>query len=228
MLVIRSLFKPFICFYPDGAAGGGASGTEDPAPVGDGAPGTANQPDLKALQAEIATWQSRATGWQKSYQTELDAHKLTKTTLEQLQEANTKIVTEHTAIVEEHKALKEKETTLTADLGTKNTQLERLTMITTEFPELVPFLKDNLLPEGTGEELKGKLKVFSEKIMSMTNLSAEQIARQTAEGATPPPPPPENNPKKGDLKEQAIAALKNGNQADYDRLMNEYYASLKQ
>jgi hypothetical protein len=226
MLVIRSLFKPFTCFSPDGAAGGGASGTGDPAPAGDDASGTANQPDLKALQAEIATWQGRATGWQKSYQTELDAHKLTKTTLDQLQEANGKIVTEHTTTVAERDALKAKEVTLSADLGTKNVQLERLTLITTEFPELVPFIKDGLIPDGTGDELKGKLTAFSTKLMSMTNLSAEQLAKQKAEGVVPPPPP--ENPSKKGLNEQAMDALKAGKTEDYNRLMNEYYKSLKQ
>ncbi len=111
MLVIRSLFKPFICYEAPDAAGGGASGTGDPAPAGDGAPGTANQPDLKALQAEIATWQGRATGWQNKFQLEQDAHKLTKTTLDQLQEANGKVVTEHTTTLAERDALKKKETT---------------------------------------------------------------------------------------------------------------------
>ncbi len=147
MLVIRSLFKTFICFYPDGAAGGGASGTGDPAPAGDGAPGTANQPDLKALQAEIATWQGRATGWQNKFQLEQDAHKLTKTTLDQLQEANGKVVTEHTTTLAERDALKEKETTLSASLGTTNAQLERLTLITTEFPELVPLSQEKINEE---------------------------------------------------------------------------------
>ncbi len=147
MLVIRSLFKPFICYEAPDAAGGGASGTGDPAPAGDGAPGTANQPDLKALQAEIATWQGRATGWQNKFQLEQDAHKLTKTTLDQLQEANGKVVTEHTTTLAERDALKEKETTLSASLGTTNAQLERLTLITTEFPELVPLSQEKINEE---------------------------------------------------------------------------------
>ncbi len=225
MLIIRSLFKPFICFDAPDAAGGGASGTGDPAPAGGNAPGTATQPDLAALQAELATWQSRATGWQKSYQTEFDAHKLTKTTLEQLQEANGKVVSGQAEIVTERDALKKKEEELSANLGTTNAQLERLTMITTEFPELVPFIKDGLIPDVTGEDLRAKLTAFSGKIMSLTNLSAEQIAKQKADGATPPPPP--DNPKKDSFKEQAIVALKAGNMAEYNRLMDEHYKQQK-
>ncbi len=111
MLVIRSLFKTFICFYPDGAAGGGASGTGDPAPAGSGAPGTATQPDLQAAQALVTEWQNRATGWQQKFQLEQDAHLKTTTALKELQEANGKVVTEHTTTLAERDALKKKETT---------------------------------------------------------------------------------------------------------------------
>jgi len=226
MLIIRSLFKPFICFDAPDAAGGGASGTGDPAPAGSGAPGTANQPDLAAAQALVTEWQNRAVGWQQKYQLEQDAHKNTTTTLKELQDANTKIATDQAAIVADRDALKEKETTLSASLGSTNAQLERLTLITTEFPELVPFIKDGLIPDGTGEELKGKLTAFSTKIKTLTNLSAEQIAKQIADGALPPPPP--DNSHKESLKDQAIAALKAGNQPEYDRLMNEHWKQQKQ
>jgi len=228
MLVTRSLFKPFICFDAPDAAGGGASGTGDPAPAGSGAPGTANQPDLLAAQALVTEWQGRAAGWQQKFQLEQDAHKATMTTLNELKEANGKVITDQTTILAERNALKEKEATLSTSLGTSNAQLERLTMITTDFPELIPFLKDKLLPEGTGDDLKGKLTAFSTTIKTLTGLSAEQIAKQVIDGAVPPPPPPENNPKKDDLKTQAITALKAGNQPEYERLMNEYYKSLKQ
>jgi hypothetical protein len=225
MLITRSLFKPFICFDAPDAAGGGASGTGEPAPAGDVAPGTATQPDLKAAQALVTEWQGRAAGWQQKFQLEQDAHLKTTNTLKELQDANGKIVTEHTTTVAERDSLKEKETTLSASLGTTNAQLERLTLITTEFPELVPFIKDSLIPEGTGDELKGKLTAFSTKIKTLTSLSAEQIAKQIADGATPPPPP--DNSHKESLKDQAIAALKAGNQPEYDRLMNEHWKQQK-
>lgn len=226
MLIIRSLFKPFICFDAPDAAGGGASGTGDPAPAGSGAPGTANQPDLAAAQALATEWQNRAIGWQQKHQLEQDAHKNTAIELKKLQDANTKVVTDQTAVIAERDALKEKETTLSASLGSTNAQLERLTMITTDFPELVPFIKDRLIPDGTGEDLKVKLTAFSTKIKTLTNLSAEQIAKQVAEGATPPPPP--DNSKKESFKDQAITALKAGNMTEYNRLMDEHYKQQKQ
>lgn len=225
MLIIRSLFKPFICFDAPYAAGGGASGTGDPAPAGSGAPGTVTQPDLAAAQALVTEWQNRAIGWQQKYQLEQDAHKATANTLASLQEEKGKVDTAHTATVAERDALKEKEATLSASLGSTNAQLERLTMITTEFPELVPFIKDGLIPEGTGEDLKGKLTAFSTKIKTLTNMSAEEIAKRTAEGALPPPPP--ETPHKDSLKEQAVIALKAGNVAEYNRLMDEHYKQEK-
>lgn len=226
MLIIRSLFKPFICFETPDAAGGGASGTGDPAPEGSGAPGTVTQPDLVAAQALVTEWQNRAVGWQQKHQLEFDAHKNTATTLKELQEATGKTAAEQAKIIAERDALKKKEADLSASLGSTNAQLERLTMITTEFPELVPFIKDGLIPDGTGEDLKVKLTAFSSKIKTLTNLSAEQIAKQIADGATPPPPP--DSSKKESLQGQAMTALKAGNIAEYNRLMDEHYKQQKQ
>ena len=156
---MRNHFKPFILFSPDDAAGGGASGTEDPAPAGKVALETVTQPDYKGLAAE---WQNRSTGWQNKYQVEQEERKAAEKKFLELQTQHTKVTGEHVTLADQLKTLQEKETLATAELGNTNTRLERLNMITSEFPSRIPFLKDNLLPDATGDELRAKLTAFVE------------------------------------------------------------------
>jgi len=206
----------------DNAAGVVATGTDVTLESVTVAPATVAQPDFKGLANE---WKTRSIGWQNKFQAEQEERKNIEKALKELQDKHSSVNDSNNSLSEQLKTLQEKEATVTTELGTTNSKLDRLNMISTEFPDLIPFLKDGLLPEGSGEELRGKLSAFSERIQTLTNLSAEELAKTVVKGATPPPPA---TPTGSDsLFNQAKAALVGGNQVEYDRLMSEHYKQQK-
>ena len=220
MLILKNPFltKLFICFEADG---GGASGT------GGDDPNTALEPNANQgngnQQLQSNEWQGRAKGWQSKFTAEQLEHKNTMGLLTEAQQKIVDLTKELTTLQGQHTALSEKDQTTANELAKSNAKLERLTTIM-GFPNLIPFM--DVLPEGSGEELKTKLTAFNEKLSTLTGLSAEQQAKALSSGVTPPPPsePPDDN----NYFKQAQAALMKGDSAEYNRLMDEHMKHRKQ
>lgn len=202
----------------------------DPAAPAPGNPaGTGGATDFEALykqvQASLAeakkeaeTWQGRFTGLQGKYQTdqkrwaedsarvlELDTTLKTKTgdqekTLLELEQVR--------------KSLAEQ----TGKVDVVQTALDRLKLVTGEYPELLSFEHKGLLPAGTGDELKAKLTDFKAQL-------GDQIKGLYTGNVPPPPPAPAGKPSKEQLEKEMVAAGKANNWAKYEELRGQLYAA---
>lgn len=100
----------------------------------------------------------------------------------------------------------------------------RLEVIINDFPDLIPFEKDGLLPSGSDKEvLKASFTKFSERIKDMTKANT---ADYNAGGK--PEKVPASDPKLGSpdnpsaLLQAAVQAQQNGDMAGYEENFNKY------
>lgn len=198
------------------APAAGANGEHTPAgnvpPTGQQPPATL---DLsKPLEAQVEEWKSRFGGLQRSHSALQTEHLNAQGTIQTLKDQITTITGEKESIELLNDRL---EKDLAGVLGTKTDlegKLSRTQLIALEFPALLSFEKDGLLPPGTGDELKTKLTAFSSK------LGAQGEANQLPLGQTPPGPTP-ISPTHATLMSQLIAARNNGDMAAYDKVRAE-------
>jgi len=199
----------------------------DPTPeptVTEPAAGTAgNQPDYKSLyeqmQKDAQAWKQRFTGLQGKYQQEQARWADDASHLVDVQSQ----LDELSGIREQ---LEVTVSTLNEQLDTARTEgvvaqeeLERVRLVTTEFPQLVPFLQDDLLPDGAGDELREKLKTMSTRIDSIK----ESRVAEHVEGASPSSKPAASPIDSAQsLLQQASAAMREGKLDDYQSLYDQY------
>ena len=193
-----------------------------PEPTGEptGTAGNLPDPDAKA-KADAAEWQRRFAGLQSKYQQEQG----------KWVEASAKLLdydTQLRAVTGELEALKttnntfaEEKDTFQTELETTKGELERLRIITKEFPHLVPLLgekeEDDVLPDGSGDELRAKLKTLSGRLDTLK----KGAVTESVSGASPSNPPPSIKGGESLLK-QAIDAMRKGDAAEYDKLYTQY------
>jgi hypothetical protein len=185
---------------------------------------TGSQPDLVKALNEAQEWRTRFTGLQGKYQQEQAKWAGDSVKLMELTEQLTKLTGEKEATSLELTSAKEKLDTLATEKELAQLQLERLNIVTNEFPSLIPFLKDDLIPDDTGDELREKLKKLDAKLLEIKgDVKAEHV-----KGASPPssPPPAGNTPQA--LLTQAKEAMVAGNIAEYNRLYDMYIQSKKE
>lgn len=205
-------------------------------PTAPGAGPTGGQPDVKALQAEITRlsgevnrltldaqeWRSRHGGLQGKYQQEQEKWQGDATKITTLEATLQALRGEKEGLDVTLKSLTEAKTAAEQEAAKVRGRVERFELLAGEFPHLLQFEAKGLLPEGRGDELKTKLNTFSEQLKQ---LGVEALKNFQA-GATPPPPtaPPANSPDA--LKAAAFKASREGNESEYNRLMDEYYQAL--
>lgn len=205
-----------------------AGTTPDPTITYSGTGTTSNLPDdpVKKALAEAEEWKKRFAGLQGKYQQEQNKWTESAAKMLEFDEQNKKLSGELEAIrAESAKALEEKDVFHT-DLELKSTELDRLKIIMKEFPHLIPLLgekeEDDVLPDGTGDELRGKLKTMSEKI----NTFKQGAKEEHRAGESPSNPPASVTGNEAKLR-MAIDAMKAGNMAEYNKLYAEYIESSK-
>ncbi len=196
--------------------------TPDPDPVT-----TVNLPDPVAqAKAEAAEWQKRFAGLQGKYQQEQQKWAETAARLLTLDEENKKLSGDLEAKLVDFTKIDEEKDTYLTELEVKNAELERLKIVTKEFPHLVPLLgeteEQDALPDGTGDELRTKLKTLSEKIESMKK--GAQLENQS--GASPDNPPATIKGSEALLR-QAITAMHEGKMDEYNNLYAQYIEQSK-
>jgi hypothetical protein len=195
-----------------------AAGNPIVPPVPDaGATGGLPDEAIKKAQAETAEWQKRFGGLQGKYQQEQEKWATTAAQLLTVDEANKKLTADYEALKTLHATVDEEKDTYFTDLELTKAQLERLSIVTMEFPHLLPLLgskpEEDTLPDGTGDELRAKLKVMSEKIESIKKGAVDANIL----GASPDNPP---SSLKGDegLRKQMFTAMREGRMDDYNKL----------
>jgi hypothetical protein len=176
------------------------------------------QPDYKALYEsslkEVDTWRTRFTGLQGKYQQEqakwvADAGKLTDL------DGQFKTLTgEREALALEIGTLKKSVGDLSGAQSALQAQHDRLRLIATEYPALLGYEKDGLLPAGSGDELKALLGKFVER------LKVQGLSNTAADGATPPAPQAAA-PTRESLMAEIRVAQDKGDTAAYEAAYNK-------
>jgi chromosome segregation ATPase len=177
--------------------------------------GASSQPDWKALAEE---WKSRAIGFQKAMQNEQAARQSLEQQAQLASQQITGLTTEREKAVTDLTQFKEQAETKSTELEIANSMLERVTLVATEFPQLLPLLKEDALPDGTGDELRKKLVALA----ALTGGAQTQAKQEKDRGATPPAPSSAVRDAKT-VYAQAMEAAKQNKPAEYDSLMNEYH-----
>ena len=178
--------------------------------------------DLKSkltdAQKSAEEWKSRFTGIQGTYQREQKKWTDSKEKVTDLEGQISALSAERDTLsgqVEELTPVKVQVVELQA-------KYDRQKLIASEFPDLLKFESDGLLPIDTDAEvLKPKLESFREHI-KVTNESA---LKDELEGGVPPKPkgdPPEG-PK--ETYASAMKAYAENDMKEYNRLMDQYYTT---
>ncbi len=188
----------------------GAEGTAN------GAPATAGQ-QATDWQTKAQEWQNRYAGLQGKFQQEQakwaeTAHKL-QTVTEQLQAT----VGEKEGLAAQLASLNEAHGTTQTELATLKAKQARTSLIMAEYPDLLELETKGLLPDGNGDDLKGKLTTLRETLKAR---GAEAVTK-TVQGSTPPPPTPTGNKTADDLRAAMFTALSQGNMAEYNQLYDQ-------
>ena len=203
--------------------------------LGGGASAGNDQTDYKAKYLELSTQITSGeyvpkkvyVGLQQTHEKEVNAH---KADFDALQLATTKIS-------EFEKTLPTLQSQV-AELTTKNSEAEtvlktekakneRLGLIMGEFPGLVQFEGQGLLPDApTLDELKVKLTKFQE----LHGAQRRQERTERDSGKSDVPPSREavvGNQTADAILEQARTLQRDGKYVEYNKKMDEYYAALK-
>lgn len=206
-----------------------------------GAAGTDTQPDYQALYQELlqrneelekTDWYKRFTGLQASYQREKTTWQDTKALSDSLRQENETLRTQTSELETKHNSVAEQLQALQGELDIERAAANRMRIITTEFPHLLSFLggtnedgspAEDLLPDGTGDELRSKLKAFDARIKTF---GPSNVPEKSREGASPKMPVPERSTPES-LLAQAIDALRKGDTQAYDQLYAQHLESLK-
>jgi regulator of replication initiation timing len=180
---------------------------------------------LESANQEASQWKNRFTGLQNRYQAD---QKLWSETAAQLEDIRTQVATLSSTreqLEVERKNLSEELEKTKTEKQSLAASLERTNIIVTKFPNLLPFLDDGLLPQGTGEELVKTLEKFSEKVNAQKNASPQN--KVDPSGSSLPNTPVSSGNTPADFLRQANAALKSGNREAYDSLYAQYLQASK-
>ena len=201
--------------FDESGAGGAGSGNSD-------------STDYKVLydttiaakaQAD-AEWQKRFGGLQATYQKEQEAktNAMTElTTVRSMLESNTKTL----------ETLNTEKTTLTTQVTEKDqalskaqAELQRKTLIMKDYPQLIAFEANGLLPDAPLEELPTKLNLFRDSLGTIENAAKQQHNA----GGTPPDPAS----KQQGAERTAAAALKDAQTASIKGDVGTYQTFYKE
>jgi hypothetical protein len=208
----------------DTTADGTAPGTST------AASSTSNQPavDWDSDKNPYKEYKARHSGLQGKYQqmtTEYDKFKLQHGDLE---EQHKKLTGDFEARGIELTTAKTRLDEATAGSKALQAQYERLGVVLRQFPDLAPFLgaddKTDLLPTGTGDELKAKLTAFRDAMKKQGAAAAKELV-QGSTGGTGGTPPEQKPKSKEEYLQLAIKAQREGKLDEYDHYYNEFLKS---
>lgn len=213
----------------DSAAETTPAGTETPPAQGD-------QPDYKALysnekaarleaEKKAQEYQNRFTGLQGKYQQEQGKWTDDVSKMMNLQDQLKEVAGIREQLDVQVKTLQEQLDTTSTEKEIADSQLERLKIVTTEFPTLVPFLQDDLIPDATGDDLRGRLQKMTERLGEVQTSSQKQVIDDLKEGATPPPSGGGSTEDTAQsLLQEATQAMIGGDIQKYNTLFDQYLA----
>jgi len=189
---------------------------------------TARQPeDWAQLATEYKeqrdSYQNRFTGLQGKYQQELakwtDNNDELTAKVKTLEANLVKLTGEKEGSDTELSTLKTDYEQASSDLEINQSQLDRLKIITSQFPDLLNFEGKSLLPDGSGDELVEQLASFRE----MLGEQGKKAAVDLMEGVTPAAKTKEVDKSAQEYWDDALKALSAGEPDEHNRLMDKYF-----
>jgi len=207
-----------------------------PATTDNAAEAQGNQPDYRALysnekaarleaEKKAQEFQNRFTGLQGKYQQEQGKWSDDVSKMMNLQDQLSEVAGIREQLDVQVKTLQEQLDTTATEREIANSQLERLQIVTTEFPTLVPFLQDDLIPDASGDDLRAKLAKMTERLGEVQISSQKKVIDDLKEGATPPPAGGGSNDDSAEsLLQEATAAMVAGDISKYNTLFDQYLA----
>lgn len=207
-----------------------------PATTDNDAGAQGNQPDYKALytnekaarleaEKKATEYQNRFTGLQGKYQQEQGRWSDDVSKMMSIQDQLKEVSGIREQLDIQVKSLQEQLDESSTEREIANSQLERLQIVTTEFPSLVPFLQDDLIPDASGDDLRSKLTKMTERLGEVQTSSQKKVIDEIKEGATPPPSGGGSNEDTAEsLLAEATRAMVGGNIEKYNTLFDQYLA----
>lgn len=180
----------------------------------------AAQQALATAQAEAKTYKERFVGLQGTYQREVGKLRTDADKLPSLTEQMAQLTTDHAAQLEKISELTKKLDESETEREIAKLGLERKEIIIKDFPELLGFEGEGLLPDGTGEELRTLLATFSSKLKGIGG----EAYKKALTGAGPTPPPSSDQRTQEDAWKDVMAAMQKGDTTEYDKAYKEYLA----
>lgn len=174
--------------------------------------------DLDKVSQTAEEFKSRHSGLQGKYQQEQEKWVKDTDAAISMRDQLAKLSGEREALVIERDTLKTTAEKAAAAVTEAAAKADRLTLIARDYPALLPFEADGLLPAGTGDDFKAKIAKFNEKLAG----KGTEAVTEFRKGETPPPPAGVTPNTSAALFKQANDALREGKpMADYDRLYDQ-------
>jgi chromosome segregation ATPase len=182
--------------------------------------------DFKKLYEDTITesrnWEKRFKGLQATYQHEHLQRKELEDKLSKIEPQLNDTLQTLDGLQSSTEDSKTKFVELQTNHAVTQAELDRLKLIVKDFPALMPYEAEGLLPEGTGAELVEKLTKFFE----MTDKERKTARKDDLEGTTPTPPDGKEPKTTEQLLQNAQKAFAEGKIKEYDGLMDNYYAAI--
>jgi len=195
---------------------------------GQSASGNGDATDYKVLyettQAKLslteAEWQKRHGNLQTTFQEEQKAHKLASSELLTIKQQLEQTSKGYEALSGEKTTLQTQLAEKESAISLKDAALARKNLIMKEYPNLISFEVNGLLPEAPLDQLPERLGKFAESLQTVEKMAKENHQA----GATPPAPASKENTGRTSataMKDANSAALK-GDQKSYQEFFSEY------
>lgn len=173
---------------------------------------------LDAKSRESNEWMTRFTGMQGKYQQEKKKWEESAGDLSKLPDQLSGLQTQFNDLQSMYDESQTQILALQTEKEIAEHSLERKNIIFKEFPGLIPFEADGLLPDGTGDEFREKLSAFNEK---MTKIGGDAFEAIVA-GSSPPQPKSSETLGTQEILNEALKSFREGDMETYDNLYGQY------
>ena len=176
------------------------------------------QTKLDESAEDAKEYRKRFTGSQGAYQRDQEKWKQTEARNTEITEAMASLTETNQSLQTQYDEQTEKLETATTEAEIAKLGLQRMDIIFKEFPGLVPWEIDGLLPEGTGDDLRESLGKYAERL---EKAGVENILDDLT-GASPTPPDGDSADTEKALMGNITAALAEGDVEAFDKAYDKY------
>ena len=190
----------------------------------------AKDDQLVALQTQYDDMSEKEKEYRKRFTGSQGAYTRDQQKWKETEERNKEITDSMASLTETNQSLQaqfdeanEKLETATTEAEIAKLGLQRMDIVFKEFPGLVPWEIDGLLPDGTGDDLRESLKKYVDRL---EKAGVENVLTDLV-GSSPTPPDGDNADTADALMAGVTSALTAGDQEAYDKAYDLYLQKTK-